>query len=703
MTEDELLALVEHEEAQCISSTSGALAEQRREAMQYYYGRPYGNEIEGRSQVVTTEVKDAVEGILPSLMAIFTSSDEIVRFEAQNPDDEEAAQQATDYVNYIFTRLNNGFLTLYCLFKDALLQKNGYAKVYWEKYADQRKETYENLSDDQLAMLQQDQELELVEIESRPDEYAAQAIASQVAQLQAQGMPIPNIPQPQLHNAVFKRTKYQGKVCVDPTPPEEILISKDTPNDLTKARFVEHRTKKTISQIREMGYDISDDISDNSDAEYSLERVERKIFDDADAFNANNDTSDPATREVWFCEAYLHVDFDGDGFAEYRKVSKVGSTILENVEFDSLPVIGGTAILMPHKHYGLSIHDLVKDIQLIKSTVTRALLDNAYVQNSGRMVVLDGMVNMDDLLNVRPNGIIRSKAMNAVQRLDNPMLGAPFYNLLEYFDRVKVNRTGSRDFGDAVDKDALNAKAHTAEIVSNAAQERINLMARILAETVVKQLFGKILELISKHQDKPQMVKLRGKWVQIDPREWEKKFNMTVTVGLGTGSQQTVINGVMALSGMVGGFAQMGYGRMFSEKNVYNLMHRAAKAIFPKDAELFATDPETLPPPQPAPNVDLMKVQLAAQKASMGNKQKYDKMMLDYQNAEQERQTALKIADQHIQVTLKNMGIDLLKLENENHNARVQRQHDTVEGAMDRAVDFAKHKESMKNKAQPNV
>src|SRR6185503_14382893 len=176
MTNDDLIALLEKEEANCISSTSGALAEQRREAMQDYYGQPYGNEVEGRSQVVTTEVKDAVEGILPSLMAIFTSSDEIVRFEAQNPNDDAAAQQATDYINYKFSRTNNGFLALYCLFKDALLQKNGYVKVYWEEYDDNTKETYEDLSDLEFMSLQQDEELELVEHSSEPDYEAQPAV-----------------------------------------------------------------------------------------------------------------------------------------------------------------------------------------------------------------------------------------------------------------------------------------------------------------------------------------------------------------------------------------------------------------------------------------------------------------------------------------------------------------------------------------------
>ena len=615
MNNDELIALIDNEERQCISSTSGALAEQRREALQYYYGQPYGNEIEGRSQVVTTEVKDAVEGILPSLMAIFTSSEEIVRFEPENPEDEAAAQQATEYINYVFTRNNNGFLTLYCLFKDALLQKNGYAKVYWEDYSDKGLETYENLDALQAAMMLQDPELTLEESEVDPEN--------------------PEV----FKKAVFRRNKSYGKVCIDPVPPEEILISKETPNDLTKARFVEHKTRRTISKIREMGFEVPDDIADDSpNSEFNEERVERFKFDDADAFR-REETTDPATREVWLCEAYLYVDFDEDGHAEYRKVTKIGKTILDNVEFDSLPVVGGTAILMPHKHYGLSIHDLVGDIQLIKSTITRTLLDNAYVANNGRMVVLDGMVNMDDLLQSRPNGIVRAKAMNAVQRLDNPLLGAPFYNLLEYFDQVKQNRVGSTDFPNAVDPDAINAKAAFVDAYKSAAMERVNLMARIFAETVVKQIFWKILELISKHQQKPRMVKLRNEWVNVDPREWRNKFNMTVTVGLGTGSQQTLLQGAMGILNVQMGMLKAGLGnRTVTEKNIFEAAKRYAKAVFPKDADSFFTNPETLPPPQPQPNIELMELQEKARKADMQQQQRSDQLNAKMASEEMNRQ-----------------------------------------------------------------
>src|SRR5678809_23302 len=285
LTEDELLAAVEREESNCLIHHNGTLSDQRAKALDYYYAEPYGDEVDGRSQVVTSEVKDAVEGILPPLMAIFTSGDEIVRFEPQRPEDEKAAQQATDYINYIFSRLNNGFFALYCATKDALLQKNGYVKVYWEEYEDVEKETYEDLNDVEFQSLQMGGDLELIEHTEKPDPMAEQMIA------QMGGIP-PGMPVPKLHDAKFRRTKKYGKVCVDPLPPEEVLISRDATNDLSKARLVEHRTLKTISEIREMGFEIEDDIADYApNADFNQERVERLKFDDALAYRQDADST----------------------------------------------------------------------------------------------------------------------------------------------------------------------------------------------------------------------------------------------------------------------------------------------------------------------------------------------------------------------------------------------------------------------------
>lgn len=623
MDESQVLAIIEEEEAKCLSSTSGKLSEQRRQALQYYYGEPYGNEVEGRSQVVTTEVKDAVEDLMPALLKPFTTVDEIVRFDPQNPGDEDAAQQATDYINYLFTRQNDGFTVLYCLVKDILLMKNGFCKVYWENYEDVTKESYEGLSDVEMAMLMQDGELEPIQ------------------HTETQGPPLmPGMPPQTLHDVVFRRTKKYGKICLEPCPPEEILISRDCRNDITKARFVQHVVQKTISELREMGYDVPDDLSDSTSqqADYFLERVERNKFDDSWSWTTDKGNADPTTRRLWYRESYLKIDEDGDGIGELRQICSVGRKVLADNEIDSIPIIGGTAILMPHKFYGLSIHDLVGDLQLVKSIVTRQLLDNAYAANNGRMVVLDGMVNMDDLLTSRPNGIVRTKTLGAVQRLDNELLGAPFYSLLEYFDKVRQSRIGATGFPNAVDPDAVNAKATFVNAFQEAALERQQLMTKVIAETVVKPLIGKMFELVCKHQDKPCIVKLRGKWVQVDPREWKDKFHMTMAVGLGSGSQQTVINGIQLLGQMQAAVMQAGAGgRVVNESNMYNLAHAAAKTVFPREAELFFTNPATLPPKQQPPDPEMLKIQLQAHKADAQQQQKAAQMQTDAQ-LEQMRQ-----------------------------------------------------------------
>jgi len=629
MTDAELLALIEQEEANCLSSITGKLAESRRAAMQYYYGEPYGNEVEGRSQVITTEVKDAVEGILPMLMDIFSASDEIVRCEAKKPQDEQAAQQATDYLNYVFWERNPGFLVLYALFKDALLQKNGFVKAWWDEYEESQRETYENLTDAEFLQIAADPEVELIEHTEN----------MQTVSLPGNpGMPPQSVPI-KYHDAVFRRNRKHGKVCVEPCPPEEILISRDTRNDLSKSRFVEHRTRKSLSEIREMGFDVPDEIADYApNADFNMERMERDKFDDAYAYSPDPGNADPSTRRVWLAECYLHVDYDGDGIAEFRRIIKVGRKVLDNEEFDSLPVISGTAILMPHKHYGLSIYDLIGEVQLQKSMLLRNIFDNTYNANNGRWEALDQMVNMEDLMNSRPGGIVRVKALGAVKRLDTPVLGAPAYQLLEYLDKVKQNRVGITDFPQGVNPDAINQKAHVAELIHNASQERVHLMARILGELAVKPLFLKILELVSKHQNQAEIVKLRGKWVEVNPREWADKFEMTVTVGIGTGSQGAVLQGAQQILNTQVGLVKEGMGRIVSEGNAYAAAHKLAKSVFPKDADQMFTDPASLPPPQPQPNPEMIKIQAGVQKAQMADEFRKLQLSVQAQLEERDRQ-----------------------------------------------------------------
>lgn len=609
MTEDELRAIVDSEVNQSLGYLGGALSEQRQAALRYYYGEPFGNEEEGQSQVVSTDVADTIESILPQVVKIFTAGDEIVRFEPQGPEDEEAARQVSDYMNYLFFRQNKGFVITYGAIKDGLLQKNAFAKVYWDTYQDYATETYTGLSEDMLAMLLQD----------APD---AEVIAQEESVVldPASGMPVAT------YSVKLRKKTEVGKVCVDLVPPEEVLVSRGSSTDIQKCRFIAHRCKRTVSDLRTMGYDV-EGISSDYDGSLNMERQARFDYDE-ELTDLETESQDETMREVWITEAYLRVDYDGDGIAELRKVTVAGNQVLDNVEIDRIPFVTGTPIMMPHKLIGRSVADLVMDLQYIKSTVWRQLLDNMYLTNHSRVAVLDGMVNLDDLLTVRPGGVVRTKALQAIQPLQPPILGAPAFQLLEYVDTVREVRTGVTRYNQGLDADSLNKTATGVSRIFDASQERILLIARIFAETFFTDLFSAMFELVCKHDDKSRMVRLRNKWVPVSPREWKNKFDMTVSVGLGTGSQQDLAGAMMGLLQLQERGRQGGL-HWITDQNLYNAMMSFARIVDPKRAELYFTNPADAPPPQPQPDPKIVTTQMKieAQAQQRAAKMEYDRDM----------------------------------------------------------------------------
>jgi predicted GNAT family acetyltransferase len=261
-------------------------------------------------------------------------------------------------------------------------------------------------------------------------------------------------------------------------------------------------------------------------------------------FDQGEQPSDQASldfsmQEIEVIESYIKVDFDGDGIAELRKVTYAGSDILDNEEVDFVPFCSICPIPMPHKFFGHSLADRAVDIQLIKSTVTRQILDNLYMTNSPRMGVVEGQVNLDDLLTVTANGIVRMKNTQAIVPLTVPPTANQSFPLLEYLDSVQAKRTGVSDQMNGLNPDVLqNSTATAVAMMQNSAAGKVELIARVFAETGVKDLFQKILQLLCKYQDKERIVRLRGKYVSIDPREWTNGFDISINVGLGTGNKQ---------------------------------------------------------------------------------------------------------------------------------------------------------------------
>lgn len=522
MDEGTVKGIIENEIDNSIGYIDSETTEDRKTALEYYLRQPYGNEIEGRSSIVTGEVAEAIDGALPQLIRVFTTTEDIVYFEPRGPMDEETARQATDYCNWAFYRENDGMLILHNWFKDALLQKVGVVKSYWDEKVDVTKEEYKNLTEDELALLLSDQSLKVVKQEIEYTEM--QDMTGMIVQVPS-------------YEVYVQRTEESGQVRIENVPPEEFLISKSA-KTIEEATFVAHRRLMPRSELIAMGYDkeIVDNLATYNDLEFSPERIAR--FPNGEQPDQNNSLDfSMQTLEVYEC--YIRIDEDEDGIAELRRIVYVGSEILEDEECDYIPFHSLCPIPIPHKFFGQSLADRTMDIQLQKSTITRQSLDNLYLTNNSRVGAVDGQVNMDDLLNATPGGVIRMKNPNALVPLTVQSTFGQAMPMLEYLDAVQAKRTGVSDAQAGLDPDVLSnvtATAVAAMMKSNSG--KLELIARLFAETGMKSLFKGLLHLLGKYQDKPKVVRMRGKYVTFDPRTWANEYDITINVGLGSGDRE---------------------------------------------------------------------------------------------------------------------------------------------------------------------
>jgi hypothetical protein len=587
MNKDELLSLVADEEAKALGQQYGELSTEREKALDYYFGRKFGNEVEGRSQVISTDVRDSIEGILPMLLDIFTSSKNAVEFDPQGMEDEAQAKQATELANYIFYRQNNGFLILYQWFKDALLQKNGIVKFWYEKKETVRKEKYKGLNELELMQLLQTPNLEVSSTMERDDGSLEIEVTIRDA---------------------------GGKICIANVPPEEFLVSPHHNSiSVQSAPFVAHRCKKTITELKEMGYETKDLRGDDNSVEFSPEYLARRQFDEE---TLESDSSDDSMRRVWVSEVYMRVDYDGDGVAELRKILKCGDTILENEEAEIIPFAAITPIIMCHRFFGLSLADQTMDIQYHKSVLWRQMMDNLYLTNNPRIGVLENQVELDDLLNGRVGGIVRHKVPNAITPIETRFVAGQSFPMLEYLDSVKENRSGVTRYNQGSDADSLNKTATGVSRIMDAAMLRTKLIARVFAETGVVDLFKGILHCLSKYSTEPMQVRLSNKFEVIDPRQWKTMWDMTVNVGLGTGDKTQQLMQLQSIATQQFTLRQAG-APWVTDQNLYNMAKKQAElAGYPHDGYFF-TDPATIPPPEPGPDPNAAAMQAEAQKAQM--------------------------------------------------------------------------------------
>lgn len=505
------------------------IAPRRELSMSFYRGDFLGNEEEGRSQVVMTEVRDTIQAMMPSLLRIFTASENAVEFAPRSPEDIAGAQQATDTVNYVFYSENPGFQILYDGIKDALISKTGIFKWRAEEIKSISESEYSGLDAEQYALLVSDPENEVIEVSVK---YVEQTVNDPMT-----GMPMSS--SQETYEVKVRRTKKKLRYIVQCIPPEEFIIARNA-RDLDTADYVGHRKLVTVSELVAMGYDKDEVEQYGGQGDTFDINTEAQVRNPAIlSFLNNADNPDKTLERVFYVESYIRVDKDGDGIAELRRVCSIGNGthILHDEVVDEVPFAVICPDPTPHMVIGESISDQIMDLQIIKTNVVRNTLDSLAQVIHPRTVVVEGQVNMDDVMNVETGGIIRARQAGMVQSLSEPFVGMQAMPIINYLDDLRASRTGISKASQGLDPDVLQSTTKAAVTATmSSAQERLEMIARIFAETGIKRLFKGILKMIIKNQDKPMVIRLRNQWIPVDPRGWNPDMDMIVNVGLGNGN-----------------------------------------------------------------------------------------------------------------------------------------------------------------------
>ena len=596
MTDDTLLKHLQSNEDDAAQYVE-AIGAYRLASMREYYREPYpGDEsLDGWSQIVTSEVQDTVEWILPELLDVFTTSDEAVVFEPSKADAVKGAQQATDACNYVFYKQNNGFLTLYTAFKDALIAQN--CAVEWRTVTEQVRDVQEvqGAPLDVLAMLEQ----EGYEIE------AAEPLI---------GAAVP------LFNAKVARTQDKKRVLVEAFPPEQLIVKRGWTSPLLgECPYVARLMQVTLSDLRQMGFKgvtaaelraSEDAMRDAQEEDYRLQRTDGGFTQDNDEV----DSEDDSLATGWLRCEYVLVDYDGDGIAERRLIYRLADKILSNEETDQVQIATTSPIINTHRWDGMSISECVSDIQRLKTDLTRAMVNGANLAVNPRKTVLTDAngapyVEIDDLLDFRIGGIVRQTRHDALGVEPTPFNAAQILPVLSYVDDMAEKRTGVSKQQQGLDSNALRNDRTAAEVMmtANAAKQRVKLIARIFAETLVKPIFLGILKLLTAGDMPPLAFRLRGEFVEYDPNEWRDQYDMTVNVGLGTGDkqQQLAVFGNLLQTQM--GLAQSPFGQlMIQPQNIYNTVSKMVELGGQKNVNDYIMNPQGQPVPQSGPPPQLM-------------------------------------------------------------------------------------------------
>ena len=610
---------------------------ERAESTEYYLG----NEPEGtsslQSEFVSTDVRESILFMLPSIMRTFFGTKKIVEFVPKGPEDIEVAQQQTDYINYVIQQKNAGFQVLYDVFKDALVRKTGFVKVFWDDSVTATTHEFTNIDPQSYQALIMDKNVEVVE-ESVTNETIV-TIDPMTGEEVVQEIPAS-------YDLTIRRLKPKDQVCIESVPPEEVLISRHA-RDIETASYVAHRMIKSVSDLVAMGYD-QEEIEQY--AGYGGSALDPESYEEQEARNPFDnmvypDRNDAGGKDVLYVEHYLYYDFDGDGIDERIKVCTAGNglEVLDVEPLDELPICMFCPDPEPHTAIGSCPADYLKPIQAAKSQIMRDTLDSLGHSIFPRMGVVEGQVNIDDVLNTDIGQPIRMRAPGMVQPFAVPFVGKEAFPVLGYLDEAKENRTGVSKASAGLNADALQSSTSSAvSATMSGAQGRVELICRHFAEGGLKAMFKTVNNLVIKHQDAQDVFRLNGKFVPVDPRYWDSDKDMVVNVAISKSSDEEKFQVLTGLASKQEQIMQtLGpQNPLVSMQQYANTLTRMIELAGFQDAQTFVnTEVPPMPPqPQEPPKSDpaemlaqaeAMKAQVSAQKAMIDAETDRMKIIMD--------------------------------------------------------------------------
>lgn len=562
-TRREIEGIVQDAIAEAVDFVESEISEDRIKAQRYYDGEVDIGYEDGRSRVVATKVRDTVRAIKPSLMRVFLSTARPVEFVPHGPEDVMMAEQATDYVHYEFQR-SNGYRVLNDAFHDALIKKQGIVKAYWQNMASAEIYTYSNLSDDEYTFLVQDDDVTVLE-----------HTVEQEMSMDDQGM---EIEQP-VHSAKVSRAESHGQLHIESVPPEEFFVDRNA-RDLNDAYVVAHRTEMRAGDLIEMGFDpevvLDLDSFDAGTEMVEAERYERQGYED----DYTDQASDPAMRLVTVTEAYMRMDVDGTGVPVLHRFLCGGTkyNLLDVEPADEIPFAKFEIDPEPHTFYGRSIADLVMEDQDAATAILRGILDNVAMTNNPRIGIVDGAVNIDDVLNNEIGAIVRMRQAGAVQDLAVPFTAGQTLGALTYLDQLVEGKTGVSRASMGLDPDAMQSTTKAAvQATVQAAAGQVEVMVRNLADGA-RDLFGIMLRLLHKNMDSKAMMRMNGQFVPVDPTAFDIDMDVSVNVGLGTGREEDKVGALsLALQQQTSVYQQ--YGPMNGLVSLTNIRNTLADIL----------------------------------------------------------------------------------------------------------------------------